>query len=282
MKSSSISWTDYSGGAANIVLRGSTAGDCECSPGCANCYMLALHNRFGCLPERTAFYPEKLARLAKTRFPEWSPKRGEGHRPMVFVADGGDIFHEDVPDGFIANAFAVMLGRYTVTWQVLTKRAQRMHDLLNDRSFWKLVHGYADRAWQPVYVYPADYLWLGVTVENQQAADERIPLLLKTPAAVRWISAEPLLGPVDLTAIECDRLLAMFTWKGRINWVVAGAESGPNRRPFDVQWAVGLYEQCRAAGVPYFFKQSGALKPGQGAELPGYGVVQQWPEGVMT
>jgi protein gp37 len=132
-------------------------------------------------------------------------------------------------------------------------------------------------------------LWLGVSAENQARADERIPLLLRVPAAVRFVSVEPMLGPVDLgdwlpgpNVVEWDEDDEGSPYYGRyeadtLSWVICGAESGPNRRPFEVEWALDLYEQCREVGVPFFGKQASGLKPGVPLELPGYGVVQEWP-----
>jgi protein gp37 len=256
--------------------------------------MLALHRRFRCLPEYTTYYPEKLETLARTRFPEWSPKRGEPHRPMVFVCDGGDLFHESVPLSFLVEAFDMMEGRPDVTWQVLTKRPERM------RSF---LHYYYSLDLDDTPVQPVPNIHLGVTVEDQHAADERIPLLVETPAAVRFVSVEPMLGTVrigdgysswltctntqeypdddedlDDDYRDCCEAFAMGWGHFRgIDWVICGAESGPNRRPFRVEWALDLYEQCREAGVAFFGKQDSALHPGEPLVLPGYGTVQEWP-----
>ena len=131
MKISKIGWCDYSGGPLNIVFRGSTSGDCERGPGCANCYVRSLDNRFHFLPEHTTYYPDKLVKLARMKFPEFSPKRGAPHKPMAFLADTGDLFHENVPDEFIEQAFAAMIYRQDVVWQVLTKREERMGGWMN-------------------------------------------------------------------------------------------------------------------------------------------------------
>jgi len=183
MKLSGISWTDFSGQSLNFVVRGSTKGDCECSPGCKECYVKALDDRFHFLPEHTTTHPDKLARLAKKRFPKYSPKRGAPHKPMCFVVDTGDLFHEDVPDKFIWGVLGIMEERDDVTWQILTKRAERMR---------QVVCLYRNGAFLP------QHIWLGVSVENQECADKRIPPLLDTPAAVRFVSVEPMLGAVDL------------------------------------------------------------------------------------
>lgn len=284
IKRSNITWTDYSGGDANFVIRGRTAGDCEVSPGCANCYAGAILRRNSRTPEQTTYYPDKLARLAR-----WQPldadvttyRRGRGSRPMVFVCDMGDLFHEAVPDWFILDALGAMAYRGDVDWQVLTKRPARMADIVRMYGGW-----------------PAN-VWAGVTVEDQTRADERIPLLLKVPAQVRLLSCEPLLGPLDLTHIpyQGDTAYLLDVLRGEygngnggtpfcfgmsslkpVNWVIVGGESGPRRRAFDVTWARVLRDQCQAAGVAFFYKQGTALRPGQDNFLDGR-LWQQFPRG---
>lgn len=277
MKRSPIAWTDYSGGNLNFVT-----GCTPVSAGCRECYARRLFERFGRDFAQVTTYPEKLARLRTQRFPEWSPKRGAPCGPMVFPVDMGDLFHEDVPEPFIAEALDVMAARDDVIWQVLTKRPARLRHMI-----WWLGECWPgdsplNAVWEALGHWPAN-IWLGVTVEDQQAAEERIPMLLNTPAAVRWLSVEPMLGPVDMIA-ACDVVIGkdmdvpvVDGWGRWIDWVVCAAESGPNRRPFDVQWAVDLYEQCRYAGVPFFGKQASGVTPGTPLVLPGIGEVQQWP-----
>jgi len=133
----------------------------------------------------------------------------------------------------------------TPIFQVLTKRPERMRQ-------------YLSRRWTGAYL--PQFIWLGVSVENQRWADERIPLLLDTPAAVRFISAEPLLGPVDLGDYVDG--LGWHLAKS-LDWVVCGGESGPRRRPMRLEWLESVVAQCQAAGVAVFCKQDGALRPGQ-------------------
>ena len=132
MKPSAIAWTDYSGGIWNIVT-GCTPADRSC----ANCYARAIYTRFG-RDFGTEIWPDKLDRWREAKLPPYSPKRGEGHRPMVFVVDMGDLFHETVPNVFIEAAFGVMLWRKDVIWQVLTKRPQRMAQFVTEwlRAKW--------------------------------------------------------------------------------------------------------------------------------------------------
>jgi protein gp37 len=279
MKTSAIGWTDFSGGDLNFVT-----GCTPVSEGCQNCYAMAIYKRWGRDFDTVKVHEDKRDRLYPGKWPEWSPKRGEGHRPMAFVCDTGDLFHDAVPDEFIWYAFNTMLACHDmVEFQVLTKRPERMRIFVTD---------YLRRR-----NLPASHLhniWLGVTVENQQRADERIPILLDTPAAVRFVSVEPCLSPVDLSGYmpEWDHRPEHEYWRAAfpdtdgkkilvqpgIDWTIVGAESGPSRRPFDVAWAVDLYEQCKDAGVPFFFKQGSDLRPGQHAELPGIGKVQEWPQ----
>lgn len=180
----------------------------------------------------------------------------------IFVNSMSDLFHPDVPDSFIRQIFGVMATEAQHTFQVLTKRAARMRDLLdrwrNDGTF----HYHEGMA-------PAN-VWLGVSVEDQETADERIPLLLQTPAAVRWISAEPLLGPISFRWASWVNAEAMHRKHGShshldglrdIDWVVAGGESGPTARPMHPNWARALRDQCAAAGVPFLFKQWGEWHP---------------------
>lgn len=250
MKLSSIGWTDYSSGDANFVT-----GCTPVSESCENCYAREIYNRFGRDFGTVTVHPEKLERLWRARFPEWSPKRGVGHRPMVFVCDTGDLFHPDVPDDFLEFVFHTMGHLSGVVWQVLTKRPERMRDFLTRFNFEDL---------------PSDHIWLGVTAENQARADERIPILLDTPAAVRFVSVEPMLGPVNLAAFLFD--------ESRLDWVICGAESGPHRRLFFREWAERVWRQCAAAGIPFFGKQDSGLRPG--APLLIYGQeVYGWPDG---
>lgn len=256
MNPSKIGWTDYSGGIFNIVLRGKH--DCECSPGCEHCYMIDLDRRFNILPETTTYYPDKLKKWETVKLPQYSPKRGAPNRPMVFVVDGGDLFHPAVPADFIVSAFEVMSYRKDVDWIVLTKRPERMVSVLfGEEGNWYLGGG-------DFY----DHILIGVTAENQARADERIPILLQNWAGPKWVSVEPQLEYVDL-----------FAHISQLSWIVNGGESGPNRRPFNAQWAVNLYHQCLAANVRYFFKQGSATFPGQDDLLPGYSrVIHEFPQ----
>jgi protein gp37 len=291
MKPSAIGWTDFSGGDLNFVT-----GCTPVSEGCQNCYARAIYKRWGRDFDTVTIHEDKRDRLYPGKWPEWSPKRGEGHRPMAFVCDTGDLFHEAVPDEFIWYSFNTMLACHDmVDFQVLTKRPDRMRAFVTDYL--------RRRNLPPSRLHN---IWLGVTAENQQRADERIPLLLDTPAAVRFVSVEPMLEAVSLIHNdyswltctdtqqhtddgdydhECCESFAMGDdhYHG-IDWVICGAESGPHRRRFQVAWAQDLYEQCKDANVPFFGKQDSGLRPGaplyiqpsEGSDMAG--VIQQWPQ----
>lgn len=207
----------------------------------------------------------------------------------IFVCSLADLFHHEVPEQFIAEVFAVISIAGQHTFQVLTKRHARLRALLNSPRFWTAVNaartarGYAPLATNPTPVL--SNAWIGVSAENQQWADIRIPALLATPAAVRWLSMEPLLGPVDLHAHDdghhhwlpdfgpeyddgsgepvCQNHGLSRCWQGcaYIGWVVVGGESGPGARPMHPDWARSLRDQCTDAGVPFFFKQWGEWAP---------------------
>ncbi|MFI1194040.1 DUF5131 family protein [Micromonospora sp. NPDC020750] len=209
----------------------------------------------------------------------------------IFVNSQSDLFHKAVPDYFIAKVFAVMSVASQHTFQLLTKRHGRMRSLLSSPAFQRLV---ADTA--PLYaagnpdlaqdnvlsVWPLPNVHLGVSVEDQKAANLRIPALIDTPAAVRWLSCEPLLGPVDLDRTDKDALV-----DGGISWVVVGGESGPKARPMHPDWARSLRDQCIASEVPFFFKQTGSVLarelgiPGKGDEwnhLPAEFQIRETPQ----
>ena len=206
----------------------------------------------------------------------------------VFVNSMSDLFHDGVPDDFIWEVFAVMAACPQHTFQALTKRPARMQAML---SYAGAVHkldaaceGLAARqGWchNDNWTWPLPNVWLGVSVEDQNAAEQRIPLLLQTPAAIRWISAEPLLGPIDLDSESVSDLLHALGcgyeggWRncpeyleGRtdcagLDWVVVGGESGPGARPMHPDWSRRLRDDCVAAGVPFFFKQWGEYCPAE-------------------
>lgn len=191
------------------------------------------------------------------------PQRWRKSR-MIFVCSLADLFQDEVPSQFIAETFAVMSLAPQHIFQVLTKRHGRMRSLLNSQSFWAMVdaarsvRGFEALPGEAPHVLP--HVWIGVSTENQQWADVRIPALLDTPAAVRWISAEPLLGPIVLEKhwLGAD---ALRHAEPGLDWTVVGGESGPNARPMHPHWARSLRDQCIETGVAFHFKQFGEWGP---------------------
>ena len=219
--STGIEWTDETW---NPVT-----GCTKVSPGCANCYAEDVAKRFwkGRPFEDVRFELDRIGQPLRWR----KPRR-------VFVNSMSDLFHENLPDGTIQQIFAVMRECPQHTFQVLTKRADRMNAYMKDH---------------PLFVLPN--VWLGVSVENQRMADARIPILIDTPAAVRFLSVEPLLDKVDLTAYLKGH--GDFQ-RSPINWVIVGGESGGRARPCNIGWIERLVVQCDYYTVPCFVKQLGA------------------------
>lgn len=291
MQKTKIEWTDFS--ASLLKYRdaaGQTVHACvKISPGCTHCYAETLSNRWKpgrkyTLPmtrETTPFFDEAEAkRILKS-------KALAGHR--VFVDDMTDLFGDWVPDEIIDRHFHVFEQRSDVTFQVLTKRAERSRQYLSWR-WGKRYDGPGSRI-------PARNVWIGCSVEDQQRADQRIPQLLATPAAVRFLSCEPLLGPVNLCAIAggpdnefcrggfCDRVPGNCRpSQPGIHWVIVGGESGHAARPMHPDWVRSLRDQCQSAAVPFFFKQWGELAPtgvGQASPRARWGLVgpkSEWVE----
>lgn len=185
----------------------------------------------------------------------------------IFVNSMSDLFHPDVPDDFLRHVFHTMWNCPQHTFQILTKRADRMLQYLYHK----------ERHSRPYWKNPRSNIWLGVSVENQEAADERIPLLLQTPAAVRWISAEPLLGPISFRWASWVDAETMHRKHGShshldglhdIDWVVAGGETGAKARPMHPAWVRSLRDQCAVAGVRFLFKQWGEWAPTEPIDDP--------------
>ena len=260
VRRSNIGWCDFSGADLNFII-----GCTPVSEGCLNCYARRIREgRQGRDFSKVQLYPEKLRRLARARFEEKGIpfRRGPGSpqslglrtkgRPIAFPVDMGDLFHPDVPDEFTLEALQVMARRDDVDWAVLTKRVERVIEF--ERIHLSRVQRSFQR--QPLISGFPSNVWIGVTVENQKRADERIPLLLKVRAAVRWVSVEPMLEPIDLSKYLCLSwaMCELKRWYHTgefeppddsippapkdgvrlIDWVIVGAESGPDRRPFDL------------------------------------------------
>jgi len=226
---SAIEWTD--------ATWNPVTGCTKISPGCDNCYAERFSERFRGVPGHpfeTGF--DLTLRPARLDQPTtWRRPR------MIFVNSMSDLFHKDVPDAFIGGVFDTMEQANWYIYQVLTKRSSRMRDFVNDR--------YARRR-TPAHV------WLGVSVEDCKRRS-RIDHLRETLASVRFLSIEPLIGPIGKLNLRL------------IHWVIVGGESGPGARPMDAEWACSVRDQCVPAGVPFFFKQWGGLRPKSGGRLLG-------------
>lgn len=283
MGKTAIEWTDD--------VWNPTVGCTRVSPGCARCYAFTLHDRRHAAYKSGKRVPAQYAKpfneiqLMPDRLKDplhWlKPRR-------VFVNSVSDLFHESIPDEFIDRVFAVMAMCPQHTFQVLTKRAQRMRDYMrmvqdNEKDLQRFANVACEIAGSPCAAgifdevdWPFPNVWLGVSIEDQQRADERIPLLLDAPVAVRWLSCEPLLGSLDLSRfffVDDERYPPGGRYADEphtfpklrqdgIGWVVVGGESGPKARPMHPDWARSIRDQCQAAGgVPFFMKQWGEWAP---------------------
>lgn len=326
-----IEWTDFTSNPIRFRVKGSgeRAWHCEkVSPGCAHCYAEGLElGRFGSGRPFTpaggkdleAYLDEGELKKILTMKPRGPGRLGAGKPHMIFIGDMTDIFGEWVPFERLDKLFAVMALRPDLIFQVLTKRAERMVEYLTRRSLipggtmmgglqpWKTP---CDDVYRIVrktkpdaeLLWPLPNVWLGVSVEDQARAAERIPHLLRCPATVRWLSCEPLLGPLDLDQPRCEKHDREFArvdehygeictecaadggtgemphgmWldgcaienKSGIGWVVAGGESGRYARPPHPDWFRSLRDQCEAAGVPFFMKQMGGLRKSHMPAIP--------------
>lgn len=256
------------------------------SEGCRNCYAATFARRFSGEGQRY----EGIAKHTKLG-DQWTgvvrlnekaldkPLRWKQPR-KVFVNSMSDLFHESVPDAWIDRIFGIIARTPWHTYQILTKRPERMHRYMTDpdtpRRIMETTGSPEDGYKVPMgsWVWPLRQVWLGTSVENQPTADERIPLLLKTPAAVRFLSCEPLLGELRLhkwLGASGPRLKEGYYYDC-IHWVIAGGESGPKARPMHPDWVRSLRDQCIDGRVPFFFKQWGEwCRPDQLPEgAPGY------------
>ena len=276
------------------------------SPGCTNCYAMKMAHRLASNPATPHYHGTTQM---SSKGPVWTGKVGFSESVLLqplkrkkpttyFVNSMGDLFHPEVPDECIDKVFAVMALCPQHTFQVLTKQAERMREyFLSDRDecimdtafkiakerepltvSGKLPYNRPLRFGATHINVPLPNVWLGVSAEDQTRADERIPHLLNTPAAIRFVSAEPLLWPVDLACYlaamgspgQCVSIDGDW-WhepgecsccRRGLDWVIVGGESGPNARPMHPDWARGIRDQCEAAGVPFLFKQWGEWAPG--------------------
>ena len=229
------------------------------SPACDHCYAESWARRTG----RPHLWQGERQRTAPANWRQpllWNRQAArDGTRPRVFCASLADVFDNQVPPAWREDLWRLISETLDLDWLLLTKRPQNIRKMLP--THWN---------------YPWPNVWLGTTVENQAEADRRIPHLLNVPAAVRFLSCEPLLGPValkpwlsrgDAGLAAIDPLAAALlrgaeaersAWvRPAIDWIICGGESGPKARPMHPDWARALRDQCATAGVPFFFKQGG-------------------------
>ena len=221
------------------------------SAGCKNCYAETYAKRF----------------WKKRKFTDVQCHNNKLDQPLhwkkparIFVNSMSDLFHPDVPFEFIWEIYHIMMSKAPWhTYIVLTKRPERAKEFFD---WWFSFPPHKPSDIIPIGEYKN--IWLGVSVEDQKTADERIPLLLQTPAAVRFISAEPLLGKIELTDMQNRNYLHRATGRfnrEKLNWVICGGESGKNARPMHPGWVRSLRDECKSANVPFFFKQWGEWLP---------------------
>ena len=222
-ENSAIEWTD--------ATWNPVTGCTKVSPGCKNCYAERLALRLQAMGTRryrdgfrVTLHPDQVSLPLRWR----EPRR-------IFVNSMSDLYHEDVPERFVRDVFDVMVRAQRHVFQILTKRAERLAALAPSLP------------WRP-------HIWQGVSIENA-AYTRRIEYLRRVPAAVRFLSVEPLLGPIPELPLE------------GIDWVIVGGESGPRHRPVDPRWVRDIRDQCVRAGVPFFFKQWGGRTPKSGGRI---------------
>jgi protein gp37 len=293
---SNIEWTDETW---NVLV-----GCSKVSEGCRHCYAINQAYRNNAMaqkmsnPGRMKYY-EGLTQKKGDRV-EWTgivkfvsealeiPLKWKKPR-KVFVNSMSDLFHESVSDEHLDRIFAVIALTPHHTYQILTKRPERMQEYLRSaKNRIRIAAVDLGRATNTDHTdlescqwdWPLPNTWMGVTVENQKAADDRIPLLLQTPAALRFLSVEPLLEAVELThrqlnGNQYNYLLnswspcgggargataggGIATLQSAVDWIIVGGESGPNVRPFNIDWARSLRDQCKVSGTKFFFKQAGS------------------------
>lgn len=296
-KTTKIEWTRSDDGTPGATWN-PTTGCSRVSPGCEKCYAIHDAHRLGQNPNekvKAAYHGLTRHKIGLGRqdwtgevrcLPErltiplhWKkPKR-------IFVNSQSDLFHEKIPDEFIDRVFAVMALAPQHVFQVLTKRPERMRAYCSAFD-WNQIDSIEAVRWHMkggdpektlIGEWPLPNCWLGTSVENQATADGRIPLLLKTPAAVRFLSIEPMLAPIDLSGwlYLCPRCDGKGCSEGDcqdgyvnqgIGWVIVGGESGPDARPLNEDWVRDIRDQCQEAGVAFFYKQK--IEQGKKVSLP--------------
>ena len=211
------------------------------SEGCKNCYAEKMANRLACIEKTGESYSNVVTMSknsiwsGKTHFVESAlekPLKWKKPR-MIFVCSMSDLFHESVSNSWINFVMNIIQKCSQHTFQILTKRPEKMRKYFHGLNIAKILPN----------------AWLGVTAENQEQANKRIPILLQIPAKVRFVSVEPMLSNIDISS---------FLYEAKLDWVICGGESGHNARPIHPNWVRSLRDQCKQADVPFFFKQWGA------------------------
>lgn len=268
MSKSKIEWTDYT--------FNPWEGCTKVGPGCDHCYAEARNQRFAKGENWGTGAPRRRTSAANWKQPlKWNREaEKEGVRYRVFCASLADVFDNEVDPRWRADLFRLIRNTPNLDWLLLTKRIGNAESMIRDA----LIKGHLLTSGSTPWPWP--HVWLGATIVNQEEADRDIPKLLKTPAAIRFISAEPLLGSINLSHLsvpdDADRHDGpwMLTWdalggfratspysgtdgNSTLDWVIVGGESGPNARPCDVSDIRSIVLQCKAAGVPVFVKQLG-------------------------
>lgn len=260
MKNSHISWTNHT---FNPWI-----GCTKVSPGCTHCYAETRDERF-----HRGIHWGKGATRVRTSTHNWNdPVRwnkeaaASGIRPRVFCASLGDWLDDEIDIGWLADLLRLIRATPNLDWLLLTKRPQLWQNRLVRAKLHIQEAGghdtHPDALWILDWLtgHPPANVWVGTTVEDQERGNERVPALLSIPAVIRFLSCEPLLGPVDLHKTDSGMGSDVY-WHDHIHWVIVGGESGVNARPMDLEWACALRDQCIQAKVAFHFKQWGEWCP---------------------
>ena len=286
MSKTKIEWTEHTW---NPI-----SGCTKISEGCKNCYAEKMAYRLQAMGTKgyengfaVTLHPSRLREPLERKKPT-----------MYFVCSMGDLFHEDVPFEFVDRIWAVMAAASQHTFQILTKRPDRMNEYLKQQKYSQNYIGIAMARIAGAegkirdFSQPLTNVWLGVTAENQEQADRRIPTLLDTPAALRFVSIEPMLSGIDLkkylvgykcfscgyeslgSPAKCPSCgqseFGDKYYSPAIDWVIVGGETGAGARPLQYEWVKNIQKQCEAARVPFFFKKWGKLAQSDKSFIDGY------------
>ena len=291
MNRTRIGWCDYSSNPVAFRRKSDGKRGWHCvkiSAGCAHCYSEAIDGRFGMQLPFTQRSSAEVEPFLVQKELDALGKVPAGSK--VFLFDMTDLFLDEIPWSMLDQVFGRIAYHRRVIFQILTKRIEKAHAYFKRKNHWGAAAVYRDLVYGPdsgvgvgdgLSHWPPQNVWLGVSCEDQKAADERIPLLLQIPAAVRFVSAEPLLGPIDfersrygmqcnwLTGEEWSPALARGGDRSKaLSWVIVGGESGPKRRECEVEWIASIADQCRAANVPVFVKQDSGPRDGMQGRIP--------------